>query len=323
MKGSLILRILESRALLCIVSLHLQVEALSKPNWSCSRRSQIKRGSGCPFTGLYDRRNILASLVTSNLLFTANYRPNFAYAIGEGPERIILNKELIEAPVAALIPACQQRLLLEIAMQLARQETNKDYEAQLKWILPPLDENSYLANLNGRQNYKILQSNNPRQVLRGDVVRAAMNLYQTNLNYNKILARGSNTATDDAAFTVTDPAWKKAYIRSNNGLPDVTKMIGADLDVRLLLRNQVQQALDDAAAELYNTTPDRAEVLALLQQAAQSFDLWLDRIRPLDVEAAAQAALLSEKKQTPFSSSQNIYDSYMAGFMPPPSTPLP
>merc|ERR1711862_740678 len=92
---------------------------------------------------------------------------------------------------------------------------------------------------------KVLKMYDPATTLRGDITRAAMNLYQTNLNYNNIIASQSN------AYTVTDTEWKKSYIRDNDGLPDISKLIGADLDIRQLLRNDVQQKLDDAAAELY------------------------------------------------------------------------
>ena len=150
---------------------------------------------------------------------------------------------------------------------------------------------------------KIIQQYNPATVLRGDLVRATMNLYQTNLNYNNLLNN------PEEAFTVTDPNWKKSYIRANNGLPDLKKLIGADLDMRQLLRNQVQLKIDDAAAELYASDCDNEELVSLLQEATQNFDLWLNRVRTGDVRDALKAALAGE--------SVKIYDSYAAGFLPP------
>jgi hypothetical protein len=211
------------------------------------------------------------------------------------------------APVSALIPAVQQRLLLEAALEATK---NKQID-KIKTILPSLDDSSYVysiisASKSREMDAKILNQCDPAQVLRGDLTRATMNLYQTNLNYNNILGNSNNP---NEAFAVTDPDWKKSYIRANDGLPDLQKVIGADLDLRQLLRNQVQQKLDDAAAELYATDYDEKELLVLLTEAAQSFDKWLDRVRYGDVRDAIAKAIRGERVK--------IYDSYAAGFLPP------
>ena len=72
-------------------------------------------------------------------------------------------------------------------------------------------------------------------------------------------------------------------------------MVGADIDVRQLLRNQVQLKLDDAAAELWVDDCDVQELSSLLQEASQYFDAWLDRVKAGDVQ---DALLLAVKPQT-------------------------
>ena len=214
------------------------------------------------------------------------------------------------APIGALIPAIQQRLLLEAALEWMKpnQDSNDPQQQsprnqKLKTILLPLDDDITVTDRN--RDAKVLKRYDPSRVLRGDLTRATMNLYQTNLNYNNLLSIDN----PNEAFTITDPDWKKSYIRANNGLPDLQKVIGADLDMRQLLRNQVQLKLDDAAAELYADDCNDEELVVLLKEAAQSFDLWLDRVRYGDVRDAIEAALKGEKVQ--------IYDSFAAGFLPP------
>ena len=261
------------------------------------------------------RRDVIlqwSTFLTGNAILLSSSQE--AQAIGEGTERMVFRQKPT-APVGALLPAVQQRLLLEMALDLAQK---RDLE-NLKLILPPLDDTNPIPNANGRQNARILKEFPPNKVLRGDLLRATMNLYQTNLNYNNLLANPNE------AFVVTDPDWKKSYIRANDGLPDLQKLIGADIDMRQLLRNQVQVKIDDAAAELYatttttTTTNDAAddddndnnsdELIRLLQEAGQYFDLWLDRIRPGDVRDAVQMALAG--------TAIPVYDTYAAGFLPP------
>jgi hypothetical protein len=53
------------------------------------------------------------------------------------------------------------------------------------------------------------------------------------------------------SYTVTATLeTKKAYIRANDGLPDVKAVITSDLDLRDLYRNELQLKVDDAQAEL-------------------------------------------------------------------------
>jgi hypothetical protein len=222
-----------------------------------------------------------------------------AFSIGEGGERILFNKKPT-APIEALLPAIQQRLLLEAALELLPNSSNHDpieldsstALLHLKTILPPLDDSPKFKNQNGSQNRQVLQKYAPDKVLRGEVARAAMNVYQLNLNYDDIL----NMSPNDA-LVITDPEWKKSYIRANDGLPDLQKVVGADIDLRQLLRNQVQLKMDDAAAELWmGDDCDIQELSLLLREASQYFDAWLDRVRDGDVQDALQLAMKQQMK---------------------------
>jgi len=219
------------------------------------------------------------------------WTPISALAVGEGTERMVF-KQKPTAPIDALLPAIQQRLLLEAALNVLggtskqNQPTTESEKLQgLKSILPPLDESPNFNNQNGSQNSRVLKEYPPDKALRGAVIRATMNVYQLNLNYDNLLNKNPNDAIE-----ITDPGWKKSYIRANDGLPDLPKIVGADIDMRQLLRNQVQLKIDDAAAELYANDCDLDELMALLQDAARNFDLWLDRVRAGDVRDAIRIA---------------------------------
>ena len=253
----------------------------------------------------FDRRSFLGriavissfSLVSNSILAIED-----AFAIGEGEQRMILSNKP-KAPLGALVPAAQQRLLLErclIALSSNNKTLETDTITQLKSILLqlPSENDSRIALPRGNKDLSVMRQYNPNQILSGDVVRASMNIYTANLRYG-----------EQPQYTVTDPNWKKSFIRANDGLPDVQQVIIADLDLRDLYRNQVQVKLDDASAELYSDNRDLDELRTSLQEAATAFDQWLGRIDDADVAAALDAALQGKSLQ--------VYDSYYAGFIPP------
>ena len=264
-----------------------------------------------------------------------------ALALGEGEQRMALTQRP-KAPIAALIPAVQQRLLLEECLALttqSQQPTNAAHKnaketllRKLQAILSSLAEATpekprRLLNTSGNnKDLAVMIQYEPSKVLSGNLVRAAMNVYTANLNYygnNDDNNNGNgNTNMAPPSYTVTDPDWKKSYIRANDGLPDVKRVIQADLDLRDLYRNQVQLKLEDASAELHyisgeatTTSVDTEELRLLLREAADAFDLWLGKIADEDVKNAIQAALEGK--------SLRVYNSYYAGFMPPSSTTAP
>lgn len=238
-----------------------------------------------------------------------------AWAVGEGTERMVFRKTP-SAPTSALLPAVQQRLLLEAVRELAAGVDNsRDKKSPgdsvskrqlIDSILLPLAENNGFLD-NNNQDYKVVKQNSPSKVLSGAVVRASMNIYTANLNYGPIRQEEAK-GNPSEVYEITDPSWKKAYIRANDGLPSVDKVITADLDLRDLYRNQVQQKMDDASAEWYSPNCDLQEFRALLKDAAVAFDSWLDRISGNDVTAAIQAVLEGKELQ--------LYEPYSAGFIP-------
>ena len=192
------------------------VTALSFPLKACELANPLVRTR----TPHIQRRDLLNSLAVVGIPILV-LKPARAELVGEGEQRMVLRQKPT-APVGALLPAIQQRLLLEAALKLVSSSWDESSKQQLQSILPPLDEQS--SKLGTKQDVRVLKRYNPAKILRGDLTRAAMNVYTTNLNYNNLLSNPND------AYSVTDPKWKKSYIRANDGLPDIQKVIGADLD---------------------------------------------------------------------------------------------
>ena len=231
-------------------------------------------------------------------------------------------KQRPRAPLSTLLPATEQRMLLKECLALSEElavhskskdSLQKDAAIQrLENILVnPKQEgggyNYYTRGLTEKKraerDLRILaqyQQSQPRK-LSGNIVRAAMNIYITNLRY------GSD-------YTVEDAEWKSSYIRQNGGLPDFRKLIQADLDLRILYMNQIQIRVDDAAAEFYatvesNNDEDFEELRHLLRLAKDSMDLWFQLIEDVDIAEATNAV---ERGVT----IKLADSSYMAGFVP-------
>ena len=232
-------------------------------------------------------------------------------------------KQRPRAPLSTLLPATEQRMLLKECLSLSESlvahSSSKDslqkdaVVLRLESILVnPKQEgggnyNYYTRGLTEKKrterDLRILaqyQQTQPRQ-LSGNIVRAAMNIYISNLRY------GSD-------YTVEDAEWKSSYIRQNGGLPDFRKLIQADLDLRILYMNQVQIRVDDAAAEFYaaveSNDDDLEELRRLLRLADESMDLWFQLIEDVDISEATNAI---ERGVT----IKLADSSYMAGFVPP------
>jgi hypothetical protein len=232
------------------------------------------------------------------------------------------------ASLGDLLPAVQQRLLMEVVLDLAdrlieddsqtkhdikdslsiQQQEQQRYRHQIDYILLPLEQDNKFVSSSSNQEFQIMKTFSTFTVLSGTLVRASMNKYTKNLNYGTTTTIVSSLQNPNDVYTVTDPIWKKAYIRANDGLPSVDKVMAADLDLRDLYRNQVQQKLDDASAEWYSPHCDLDEFRSLVKEAATSFDLWLDRISEKDVKDAIQAAF--ERKELP------LHEPFSAAFFP-------
>jgi hypothetical protein len=243
-----------------------------------------------------------------------------AGATGEGSERMVLRHKPT-AVTSALVPAVEQRLLLQVIIaELSSSSSSSSSLSstvspssieKIKSILPPLNEDRI-------PDYRVMQQYSPSKVLMGSLTRAAMNLYTSNLNYGISKSSSSSSSRQNQSpteyYTITDPAWRRDYIRANDGLPTVDQVVAADLDVRDLYRNQVQQRLDDASAELYSRECDVEELQSVVVDAAKSFDMWLDRISDEDVADAIQAALASTKNGR---KEVTVHEPYRAGFVVP------
>jgi hypothetical protein len=266
-----------------------QAEAFCSPKMT--RGSPIR--SHLSKTTTMDRRNYLSSLVASFVGFLSVPPAILAAEQNNRPK----------APMGALLPATQQRLLLEKAITLATKlvastepTEQEQYVEALKSIV--MDPSSTASTSRRPKDQQIISQYPPDKILSGDLIRAAMNIYTANLRFGE-------------GYDVNNAEWKKAYIRAFDGLPDVKIVITADLDLRDLYRNEIQLKLEDAQAELYLSSDSRedAELKALLEQAMEALLQWFGMIGEADVQEAQQAAREGQRLQ--------IYDPYFAGFFPP------
>ena len=239
----------------------------------------------------------------------------------EEKQRMVF-KQRPRAPLSVLLPATEQRMLLKECLSLSEQLTasgSKDSEkdAAIRRLdgifVNPKQEgggtyNYYTRGLTEKKrterDLRILEQyqQSRQRMLSGNIVRAAMNIYISNLRYGR-------------DYSVEDAEWKSSYIRANGGLPDFRKLIQADLDLRILYMNQVQIRVDDAAAEFYaaamdGNDADFEELRRLLRLANDSMDAWFQLIEDADIVDAANAV---ERGVTIKLSDT----SYKAGFVPP------
>jgi hypothetical protein len=192
------------------------------------------------------------------------------------------------APLSALVPATQQRLLLEQCLEISEQllatadtaavtpEHSAVLFSQLRSILPPPpgDQNSNTRRMSARQQQQ--------QQLSGPAVRATCNVYTSQLRF-----------ADSYVFTA-DKETKSTLIRRDGGVPSIQQVIISDLDLRDLYRNEWQTLVDDIQAELYYNR-DVAELASLLTRAMQASNHWFDLISPQDVIEAREAILLGQE----------------------------
>lgn len=123
-------------------------------------------------------------------------------------------------------------------------------------------------------------------------VRRALNIYSTNLNFNR------------NKYEFKGSAQEKSRLIRDEKLPTATDVIRSDLDSRDLYRNQMQTALDDAKAEYKYvkkesggdvTKADLSELIGLLSAAKEAIDRWFSFIPPDDVKEALNAVQREKK----------------------------
>lgn len=113
----------------------------------------------------------------------------------------------------------------------------------------------------------------------GDEIRAALNYYTSNLNFNS------------DKFVLTGTKEEKSKMIRDDKIPDVKSVITSDMGLRYLLRNDILTACDDARAELkyqmkQNSTVDGQDLLDVLLVAQNACNQWFDLIDDKDTLAA-------------------------------------
>ena len=315
----------------------------AKDENQCKTKTTSDQYDGSTLALLFDRRTSLLAFMTSSFaLGTASTVAAASTPMESVPEtqsqgisnddndgvssrqQRMAFKNRPKAPTRFLVPVTQQRLLLEKCLKLSErlvlstndatalsQESSSailDTLQELKSILidpssSTSDKNRnpyYTPNLKYQQRMErdqtilreYFDSKGSRQQLSGTVLLAAMNTYTDHLTYSP-------------DYVVNDENWKKAYIRSNGGLPNVEQLVRADMDLRVMYRNQVQLRVDDASAEFYyyyknnirNNANDEIEqrqryrefaieFQQLVKSASVALNEWFAMIDDKDIEEA-------------------------------------
>lgn len=111
-----------------------------------------------------------------------------------------------------------------------------------------------------------------------DEVRAALNYYTSNLNF------------DPDRLVLTGTREEKSRLIREDAVPDVRGVIASDMGLRYLLRNDVLTACDDARAELRYQARQRTvngeDLLELLLSAQKALGKWFDLIEEKDTLTA-------------------------------------
>jgi hypothetical protein len=277
----------------------------------------------------------LCTLCTSVVLMTIKFATPASAAMVEASETEAVTKELLidsmtsatempptmatvldgpqsrpRAPLEALLPATEQRFLVEKACKLLKKleelklHSNGGSEsAQSLWSdLLKLFATSKDETSRGVGLYSVLgdpATHFPWPKLSGANVRAALDIYTSKLQFG------------DSYILTASADVKKAWIRKYGALPDVKQVVTADLDLRDLYRNTIQTAIDDLQAELLYQqrktagfasedtlleSLDLSEIASLLEITRQGFEKWFAFIDPLDVHTV-QAELERETSQ--------------------------
>eukprot|EP00985_Skeletonema_marinoi_P014456 scaffold7325_cov80-Skeletonema_marinoi.AAC.11 len=176
-------------------------------------------------------------------------------------------------------------LLGEIAVQQQKQKERKEQSITNIGVAPQLFEVGELMG-ERRQWSRLVQVERARE--EASEIRRAMNIYTTNLNFNKNKYVYSGSQEE-----------KKKMIREDR-LPSATEVIRSDLDARDLYRNEVQTKLEDARAEyLYQKgvgLEDVGELVGLLRETKVALDSWFGFIPDEDIKLALEAVKREEQQ---------------------------
>lgn len=216
------------------------------------------------------------------------------------------------APTEALVPAMEQRILLQTAVDLSQQlvassDNKRDVQQriiilqQLQHLLDPPSASASASSvkfaIGATKRYpkatstttttSIKPSSTTPATLSGAATRAAMNYYTSQLRFA------------DSYTLTASPSEKSRLLRTVGQFPNVKQVITADLDLRDLYRNQVQTTLDDLAAQVHvvgdddidTDSLDASEIVRLAKDAASAFDQWLSFIDGKDIQATQARAV--------------------------------
>jgi len=171
-------------------------------------------------------------------------------------------------------------LLGEIVVQQQKQKERKEQLSITNvGLAPQLFEVGELMG-ERRQWSRLVQAEKARE--NASEIRRALNIYTTNLNFNRNKYVYSGSSEE-----------KKKLIREDR-LPSATEVIRSDLDARDLYRNEVQTKLEDAKSEyLYQKRvgfeDDVSELVRLLKDAKIALDSWFEFIPDEDIKQALEA----------------------------------
>jgi len=275
------------------------------------------------------------SMIMQTMLLCTTLVSNASAASGEdGSLSTTVNKPF--APLEALLPATRLRMAIDQAVQLANEMVSMDPTAadfftrrssniaQLEHILydtqayapPPmlpkmdsqkskLYDQAYAQQLRamspgealmalpvqlGERNTAARLKRRQKKLEKNDPVRGALNFYTSQLQFNT------------ESYVLNAAGSERKRLIRDDALPDVKSTIVSDLDLRDLLRNQMLDLWEDAAAELrYQTTIidevsdtkifDATELSKILLKLQEICTSWFEFIPDQDVKKAAEAVL--------------------------------
>jgi hypothetical protein len=115
-----------------------------------------------------------------------------------------------------------------------------------------------------------------------DEIRKALNVYTNALQF------------DPERYVLTAPAPLRKELIREDRLPDIKNVIAADLDLRVLYRNELLTAWQDAKAELqYQFSQkgdlDFTDLIELLLCAKRASDQWFSFVDQNDLQEAMKA----------------------------------
>jgi len=262
-------------------------------NFSKGTRAQSSRSSS--------RRSLLSYITASSWIGAVMNNPSFAFATESTIDNVggeNLSSSSVQpttkkpwAPTDALLPATRVRLLLNQAIDLAKDltTTNQSSITRTSETISPTQRHEHTKALLSRLDSILASPPKASEIKPNKSIRIAFNTYTAYLRY------------DDEYTLTASPVEKKKMIREDR-MPDVKQVITADLDLRDLYRNEVLTNVDEARAELRyeidefekGNDTDCEELLHLLKCAGDACNDWFSLISEEDVKEAQDIVMNAE-----------------------------